>query len=215
MIFGKVIGAKVGLMQGVSYLKYITPGLIILGVINNAFNNVVSSFFSSKFQRNIEEMLIAPVSPLTMMLGYVLAGVTRGLINAATGLIIAEILADFHLFSPVTSFFILFLTSYFFAQAGLTTGIFARKFDDVSLMPTFVLTPMIYFGGVFYSVELLPPFWQQLSYFNPLFYIINGFRSAMLSSGDISLTNSFLALGTMSAIITCINLYLLAKRKSY
>lgn len=215
MIFGKVIGSKVGLIQGVSYLEYITPGLIMLGLINNTFNNVVSSFFSSKFQRSIEEMLIAPISPLTIMTGYVLGGMTRGLISAGIGLIIAEFLTDFHLLSPSTSFFILILTSYFFAQAGLTNGIYAKKFDDISVVPTFVLTPMIYLGGVFYSIELLPPLWQTLSYFNPLFYVINGFRSAMLSSSDVDISLSIFMLTLLGLFMTLLNYKLLKDRKNF
>ena len=215
MIFGKIIGSKIGLMQGVTYLQYITPGLIMLGVINNSFNNVVSSFFSSKFQKNIEEMLIAPISPITMMMGYVLGGMTRGILTAILGLILAEILTDFQMISPGKTAITLILTSYFFSQAGLTNAIFAKKFDDVTLVPTFVLTPMIYLGGVFYSIDLLPPFWQAVSHLNPLFYVINGFRAAMLSQSDINLGSSLAILLVMSFIVTVINYKLLKAKKNF
>lgn len=215
MVFGKIIGTKVGLMQNFSYLQYITPGLIMLTVINNTYNNVVSSFFSSKFQKNIEEMLIAPISPMTIMAGYILGGMSRGVITAIIGLSLAEFLADFHMISAWQTLFMLVLTAYFFAQAGLSNAIFAKKFDDISLVPTFVLTPMIYLGGVFYSVDLLPDFWRMLSHLNPLFYVINGFRASMLGQSDINVMSSILFLLIANIIITLINHRLLKIRKNF
>lgn len=215
LVFGKIIGGKIGLIHGVSYLQYITPGLIMLGVINNTYSNVVSSFFSSKFQRSIEEILIAPVSPFTMMMGFVLGGMTRGFFTAVLTLLLAEVLTDFTMISPYQTILMLVITSYFFAQAGLTNGIFARKFDDVSIVPTFVLTPMIYLGGVFYSTSLLSPFWQNISHLNPLFYVINGFRYAMLGHSDVHLSSAVFILLIMSLTITGINYHLLKARKNF
>ena len=191
VIFGSLIGRRIGEMGGYSYMAFIVPGLIMMSVITNSYSNVASSFFSAKFQRNVEELLVAPVPTYVIIAGYVGGGVVRGL---AVGLIVSLVSLLFvtlpvsHLFSIVA---IVFLTSVLFSLAGLINAIFARTFDDISIIPTFVLTPLTYLGGVFYSIELLPGFWQGLSQANPVLYMVNAFRYGFLGISDVPLTLAY------------------------
>ncbi|MCW8998043.1 MAG: ABC transporter permease, partial [Kangiellaceae bacterium] len=180
VIFGQLIGSRVGQMDGVSYMEYITPGIIMMSVITNSYSNVVSSFFSAKFQRSIEEMLVAPVPTLYILLGYVLGGVSRGLLTGIIVTIVASQFVDIQVYSWGILFFVVFLTSMMFATGGLVNAIFAKKFDDISIVPTFILTPLTYLGGVFYSIQLLPEFWQNVSMANPILYMVNAFRFGFL-----------------------------------
>ncbi|MGL5948946.1 MAG: ABC transporter permease [Aeromonas sp.] len=187
VIFGNLIGSRIGQMGGVSYMAFIVPGLIMMAVITNAYSNVASSFFSAKFQRSIEELLVAPVPNHIIIAGYVGGGVARGL---CVGLIVTLVSLFFvplqihHLWSVVIT---VLLTSVLFSLAGLINAIFAKTFDDVSLIPTFILTPLTYLGGVFYSIDLLPKFWQGVSAFNPILYMVNAFRYGFLGVSDVSL----------------------------
>ena len=191
IIFGKLIGAQLGPVDGLSYTQFIAPGLIMMAVITNAYSNVVSSFFSAKFQRHIEEMLVSPLPDAIIVLGFVGGGVARGL---AVGIVVATIslfFADLHWQHPLLILGVIVLTSVLFALAGLINGIFAKSFDDISIVPTFVLTPLIYLGGIFYSIKMLPPFWQEVSLLNPILYMINAFRYGILGVSDIDVRVAF------------------------
>ena len=191
IIFGKLIGAQLGPVDGLSYTQYIAPGLIMMAVITNAYSNVVSSFFSAKFQRHIEEMLVSPLPDAIIVLGFVGGGVARGL---AVGIVVAAVslfFADLHWQHLSVTLAVIVLTSVLFALAGLINGIFAKSFDDISIIPTFVLTPLIYLGGIFYSIRMLPPFWQDVSLLNPILYMINAFRFGILGVSDIDVRVAF------------------------
>lgn len=191
IIFGKLIGAQLGPVEGLSYTQYIAPGLIMMAVITNAYSNVVSSFFSSKFQRHIEEMLVSPLPNAIIVLGFVGGGVARGLAVGIVVTFISLFFADLHWQHPLITFAVMVLTSVLFALGGLINGIFAKSFDDISIIPTFVLTPLIYLGGIFYSIRMLPPFWQEASLFNPILYMINAFRFGILGVSDIDVRIAF------------------------
>ena len=185
IIFGKLIGARLGAVDGLTYSQYIAPGLIMMAVITNAYSNVVSSFFSAKFQRHIEEMLISPLPNAIIVLGFVGGGAARGLVVGLVVTTVSLFFADLHWQHPLLTLAVIVLTSVLFSLGGLINGIFAKSFDDISLIPTFVLTPLTYFGGIFYSVKMLPPFWQDASLFNPILYMVNAFRFGILGVSDI------------------------------
>jgi ABC-2 type transport system permease protein len=191
IIFGKLIGAQLGPVDGLSYTQYIAPGLIMMAVITNAYSNVVSSFFSAKFQRHIEEMLVSPLPNAIIVLGFVGGGVARGLAVGLTVIAVSLFFAELHWQHPLVTLAVMVLTSVLFALAGLINGIFAKSFDDISIIPTFVLTPLIYLGGIFYSIKMLPPFWQDVSLLNPILYMINAFRFGILGVSDIDVHPAF------------------------
>ena len=211
IIFGSFIGSQLGDMSGFSYMAYIAPGLIMMAIITNSYSNTVSSFFSAKFQRNVEELLVSPTPSWVIILGYVAGGMTRGL---SVGLLVS-IVSLFFIRLPVHNVFwaILFalLTSFVFSLAGMINGIFAKKFDDISIIPTFIITPLTYLGGVFYSISLLPDFWQTLSKANPIVYMINGFRYGFLGSSDINVYSGLGMLLLFSVVLFSVNLYLFKK----
>jgi ABC-2 type transport system permease protein len=211
MIFGRFIGSRVGELHGVPYIQFIVPGLIMMAVITNAYANVSSSLFSAKFQRNLEELLVSPLTTLTIMLGFVTAGVLRGCI---VGLLVTGVSLFFSpmaLQHPGIIGGTILLTSFLFATAGLLNAVFARKFDDIAIVPTFVLTPLTYLGGVFYSVKSLPPFWQTVSYFNPILYLVNIFRYGFLGQSDVPVYLSLLGLFVVFAVLWGWGYYLLQK----
>lgn len=191
VIFGNLIGSRVGNMGGFSYMEFIVPGLIMMSVITNSYANVASSFFSAKFQRNIEELLVAPVPNYIIVLGYIGGGMARGML---VGLIVT-VLSLFFVTIQIHNIFIIILTvlltSMLFSLGGLINAVHARSFDDISIIPTFVLTPLTYLGGVFYSLTLLPGFWQQVAALNPVVYMVNAFRYGFLGISDVSLWLSF------------------------
>ena len=191
IIFGQLIGAQLGPVEGLSYTQFIAPGLIMLAVITNAYSNVVSSFFSAKFQRHIEEMLVSPLPNTIIVLGFVGGGLARGLAVGLAVIVTSLFFADLHWQHPLITFAVIVLTSVLFALAGLINGIYAKSFDDISVVPTFVLTPLIYLGGIFYSIQMLPPFWQEVSLFNPILYMINAFRFGILGVSDIDVRLAF------------------------
>lgn len=197
VIFGQLIGSRIGEMGGVSYMQFIVPGLIMMSSLTNAFANVASSFYSTKFAKNVEELLISPTSPHIIILGYVTGGMARGL---CVGILVTMVALSFVAFE-VHSWFIIVLTlcmtTATFALGGLINAVFARSFDDISIIPTFVLTPLTYLGGVFYSLTLLPPFWQWVSKLNPIVYMINGFRYGFLGISDV----------TVGLYIWCVNCF--------
>lgn len=186
VIFGNLIGSRIGQMNGFSYMEFIVPGLIMMAVITNAYSNVSSSFYSAKYQRNVEEILVAPVSNWIIIAGYVGGGVARGMLVGIIVTIVSLFFVDIHLHNVLIILMTLFLTAVLFSTAGLINGILANSFDDVSIVPTFVLTPLTYLGGVFYSLSLLPEVWQWVSKINPIVYMVNGFRYGFLGVSDIS-----------------------------
>ncbi|MCO4322602.1 ABC transporter permease [Aliidiomarina quisquiliarum] len=186
VIFGNLIGERIGEMGGVSYMEFIVPGLIMMSVITNSYSNVASSFFSAKFQRNIEEMLVAPVSNLTIILGYVGGGVARATLVAIIVSLVSSFFVPLNIQSYSMIIVTVLLTATLFSLAGLLNAIFAKSFDDISIIPTFILTPLTYLGGVFYSITLLPEFWQSVSKINPIIYMVNGFRAGFIGVSDVA-----------------------------
>lgn len=187
IIFGSLIGSRIGQIDRVPYTTFIAPGLIMMAVITNSFANVVSSFFSSKMMLHLEEMLVSPLSFATIVLGFVVGGVVRGVLVAALVTAVALFFTELHVVHPLITFSTVILTAVVFSLAGLLNAIFAKTFDDISILPTFVLTPLQYLGGVFFSISMLSPFWQALAKVNPILYMINAFRYGMLGTSDISI----------------------------
>ena len=211
VIFGNLIGPRIGDMGGVDYMSFIVPGLIMMSVITNAYGNVASSFFSNKFQRSVEELMVAPVHPGTILLGYVMGGVARGV---AVGLIVTLLSLYFtqlsiHHLGVVVS--IILMSAILFSLGGFINGMHARSFDDISIIPTFVITPLTYLGGVFYSMSLLPDFWQGLSRLNPILYMVNTFRYGILGVSDVSAWLSFAMMLLFIALLTAYSLYMLKR----
>ena len=191
VIFGKLIGAQIGDMEGYRYIDFIVPGLILMSVISNSYANVVSSFYSSKFQHNIEELLIAPLPNFIILAGYVAGGVARGVVVGITVTLVSLLFTDLEVHSYAITLLVFVLTSILFATAGFINAVYANSFDDISIVPTFVLTPLTYLGGVFYSISMLPPFWQTVSLANPVLYMVNAFRYGLLGFTDIALWQAF------------------------
>ena len=187
IIFGNLIGRRIGTMDGFDYMQYIAPGLIMMSVITNSYGNVVSSFFGAKFGRHLEEMLIAPMSNATIIIGHVAGGVLRGMLIGVLVTIIALFFTRLEVQHPFVTISIVLLSSIVFSLAGLINAIFAKKFDDIAIVPTFILTPLTYLGGVFYSISLLPEFWQTVSLANPILYMVNAFRYGILGTSDIDI----------------------------
>jgi ABC-2 type transport system permease protein len=192
LIFGKLIGSRIGNIQGeFSYMQYIVPGLVMMNIIQNSYGNISSSFFGAKFQRSVEEMLVSPMSNWVILLGYVLGAVTRGLIVGILVLIIAMFFSSVHVMHPFLTLLSVLLGATIFSLAGFVNAIYAKKFDDIALVPTFVLTPLTYFGGVFYSVHMLSEPLQIASKVNPILYMVNAFRFGVLGITDVPVAMSF------------------------
>jgi ABC-2 type transport system permease protein len=198
-------------MGGYSYIQFIVPGLVMLSVITNSYTNVVASFFSAKFQRYIDELIVSPTSSITILLGYVSGGMLRGILVGIMVILVSVFFTRLHIEHPLLTFSVIVLTAMLFALAGMLNGIFARKFDDVSIIPTFVLTPLTYLGGVFYSISLLPPFWRTLSRLNPILYMVNAFRFGMLGTSDIEIKLALAIILLLIGVLFFSNLYLLKK----
>ena len=194
LIFGSLIGARISDMGGVPYIDFIVPGIIMMSVIINSYSNVVSSFFSSKMQYYIEELLVSPVSNLTILTGYVVGGMARGLLVGSLVAMVSLLFSDINPVHPFITIGIAILTSMMFSLGGLINAVFAKSFDDISIVPNFILTPLTYLGGVFYSISLLPSFWQTASMFNPVLYMVNGFRYGILGFSDIPILTSFIVI---------------------
>ena len=211
VIFGNLIGSRIGEMGGFRYIDYIVPGLIMMSVITNSYSNVVSSFFSTKFQRSIEELMVAPVSPHVVLLGYTFGGVARGLmvgcIVPLTSLFFTRLQVQ-HIGLTVA---VVLLTSLVFSLGGFINAVFARTFDDISIVPTFVLTPLTYLGGVFYSISLLPPFWQAVSQVNPILHMVNAFRYGILGVSDIPIATALVIMALFTLILYSLSYWLLVR----
>ncbi|MEX0708969.1 MAG: ABC transporter permease [Woeseia sp.] len=209
IIFGNLIGRRIGSMDGFDYMQYIAPGLIMMSVITNSYGNVVSSFFGAKFAGHIEEMLIAPMSNATIIIGHVAGGVVRGLLVGSLVTLIALAFTQLKVEHPLITFSMVLLSSIVFALAGFINAMFARKFDDISIIPTFVLTPLTYLGGVFYSISMLPEFWQKVSLANPILYMVNAFRYGILGASDIAISHAYAIVILFIAILFTASLLLL------
>ncbi len=209
IIFGNLIGRRIGTMDGYEYMQYIAPGLIMMSVITNSYGNVVSSFFGAKFGRHIEEMLVSPMSNATVIVGHVAGGVIRGLLVGVLVTIVALFFTKLDVAHPLITISIVILSSTVFALAGFINAVFARKFDDISIVPAFVLTPLTYLGGVFYSISLLPEFWQKVSLANPILYMVNAFRYGILGVSDIGIGYAYLIVGIFVVGLFTLNLMLL------
>ena len=201
VIFGNLIGSRIGEMGGFSYMEFIVPGLIMMAVITNSYANVSSSFYSAKFQRNVEEMLVAPVPNWVIIAGFVGGGVARALLIGFIVTVVSMFFVDIHIHNLAIIIVTLLLTATLFATAGLINAVFANSFDDISIIPTFVLTPLTYLGGVFYSLSMLPEFWQWVSKANPVVYMVNGFRYGFLGVSDIDYSISLALLVGFNLIL--------------
>jgi ABC-2 type transport system permease protein len=208
IIFGNLIGRKIGTMGGFDYMQFMAPGLIMMSVITNSYGNVVSSFFAAKFQGHLQEMLVAPIRSYVIILGHVGGGIVRGMLVGAVVTIVALFFTDLEIKHPVITLAILLLTATVFSLGGMINAIFARKFDDVSIIPSFVLGPLTYLGGVFYTTSLLPDFWARVSALNPILYMVNGFRYGMLGVSDVDIVRAFsiIIIFTVAAFVICFNL---------
>ncbi len=192
IIFGEIIGTQIGDINGYKYMDYIVPGLILMAVITNAYANVVSSFFSAKFHHSVEEMLVSPLPNYIILLGFVSGGLARGIIVGIVATIVSTFFSEIHIHSYPVTFSVFILTSILFALAGFINAAYARSFDDITIIPTFVLTPLIYLGGVFYSIKMLPEIWQNISLVNPILYMVNAFHYGILGTSDIDVSTAFI-----------------------
>ena len=213
IIFGNLIGSRIGEMDGYSYMDFIVPGLIMMAVITNSYSNVASSFFSNKFQRSIEEMMVSPMPNWVILSGFVLGGMARGL---GVGLIVTGVSLFFtriEMAHPLLTVFVVVLTSALFAIGGFINALLGKKFDDISIVPTFVLTPLTYLGGVFYSISLLPDFWQGVSMLNPILYMVNVFRYGFLGVSDIPVGWALAAVLAFISVLYGVALWMLKHGK--
>ncbi|MDD4966625.1 ABC transporter permease [Halothiobacillus sp.] len=211
VVFGHLIGPRVGKIDGVPYINFLVPGLILMAVITQSYANVVSSFYGAKFARHIEELLVSPMPHWLIILGYLAGGVARGLSVGAAVTLVALFFANLQVHDVLALILVAALTSAVFSLGGMINAIYANSFDHISIVPTFVLTPLTYLGGVFYSIHMLPPFWQQVSLFNPILYIINGFRYAMLGISDVPVYTAYLILLLTIVILFAYTLRLFRK----
>ena len=211
VIFGSLIGQRIGDMGGVDYMQFMAPGLVMLSVITNSYSNVVSSFFGVKFQKSIEELLVSPMPIYLIIIGFVVGGVARGIIVGLLVMITALFFTNLEVQNIFLTLLIVILTATLFSLAGMINATFANSFDDISIVPTFVLTPLIYLGGVFYSIELLSDFWQGVSKINPILYMVNSFRYGMIGISDISVDYAILMI-SLFILIFSILVYVLLKK---
>ncbi len=211
LIFGTLIGKRIGTMGGVTYMEYIVPGIIMMSVISSSYANVVSSFYSTKFQRHIEELLIAPVPNWVILTGYVSGGVVRGSIVGILVAFISSLFVDLHIIDYSVAVTIFLCTAILFALAGFINATFANSFDDISIIPNFVLTPLTYLGGLFYSVDMLPGIWKDISLANPILYIVNAFRFGLIGVSDVDVATAFVIVAATIVVFFGFSLYLLNK----
>lgn len=211
IIFGQLIGSQIGDIDGYRYMDYIVPGLILMAVITNSYSNVVSSFFGAKLHRSIEEMIVAPLPSHIIVAGYVSGGVARGITVGITVTAVSMFFSDFKIHSITVTLVVFILTSILFSLAGLINAVYAKSFDDISIIPTFVLTPLTYLGGIFYSIKMLPEFWQHVSQANPILYMINAFRYGLLGISDINVLTALIMIGGFIIALFVFSLHLLNK----
>ncbi len=209
IIFGELIGRRIGDMGGFTYMQYLVPGLVIMSVITNSYGNMVSSFFGAKFGKHIEELLISPLSNWVIMAGYVCGAVARGMMVGTVVIVVSLLFTPIEIQAPLIMLTMLLLTAIVFALAGMVNAIFAQKFDDIAIIPTFILTPLTYLGGVFYTISLLPDFWRSVSLANPILYMVNGFRYGMIGVSDVSLIQSYGVIILAGILLASLCLWLL------
>ncbi|PCJ22194.1 MAG: ABC transporter permease [Gammaproteobacteria bacterium] len=210
VIFGNLIGKRIGEMGGFDYMQYIVPGLIMMSVITNSYANVVSSFYSTKFQKSIEEILVSPVPNWAVLVGFVTGGVVRGVLVGILVSLLSLFFTDLRVENIAVTLFVVVSTATLFSIGGFINALYANKFDDISIVPTFVLTPLTYLGGVFYSIDLLPSFWQKVSLGNPIVYMVNAFRYGILGVSDVDIRISiamiiFFVVGLFTTALIMLN----------
>lgn len=213
LIFGSLIGSRIGPMGGFDYMQFVVPGLIMMAVITNSYANVVSSFFGAKFQHSIEELLVSPTPEWIILLGYTMGGVARGVCVGVIVTLLSLAFTSLEVVHPWLTMLVVLATSVLFSMAGLVNAVYANSFDDISIVPTFVLTPLTYLGGVFYSIELLPPFWRALSQANPILHMVNAFRHGVLGVSDVDLGFALAMIALFIVALWCFSLHLLKSGK--
>lgn len=211
VIFGNLIGKRIGQMDGFDYMSFIMPGLVMMSVITNSYGNIVSSFFGAKFSKHIEEMLVSPMPNWVILFGHVLGALSRGLMVGSIVTIISLFFTEIHIHNIWVVLSTVVLTSVVFALLGFVNACFATKFDDIAIIPAFILTPLTYLGGVFYSTSLLPEFWQTVSKFNPVLYMVNAFRYGFLGVSDVNIYTAYVIILTFVVVLTGVCLYMLNK----
>jgi ABC-2 type transport system permease protein len=211
LIFGQLIGNRIGQINGHSYMDYIVPGIILMSVISHSYSNVVSSFYSTKFQRHIEELLVAPVPNAIILAGYVCGGIARGVLVGCVVAAIASLFTGISIMHWDIALLVFVLTATLFSLAGFLNAVFADSFDDISIVPNFVLTPLSYLGGVFYSVTMLPGIWQQIAQCNPILFMINAFRYGMIGSSDVDIEWALIMIIGLIMLLTVSCLWLLRR----
>jgi len=211
LIFGSLIGSRIGEMGGFSYMDFIVPGLVMMAVIQNAYGNISSSFFGAKFGRHVEELLVSPMPNWVILGGYVAGGVLRGLMVGGIVMVIAMLFTKVRLPHPFITLATVFLGATIFSLAGFVNAVYAKKFDDIAIVPTFILTPLTYLGGVFYSVKLLPDWAEAATHLNPIFYMVNAFRYGLLGQSDVSMVTAFALMLFFVAALGTLGLWLLKR----
>ena len=210
-IFGNFIGSRIGEIKGFSYIDYIIPGLVIMPIISNSYMNVVGSFYSSRFQRSCEELLVSPVPNSIILLGYITGGVIRAFVVGVAVFVVTTFFTDIEIANLSFVILITFLTAFLFSTAGFINAVFAKSFDDINIITTFVLTPLTYLGGTFYSIEELPQFWQDVSVVNPIAYIISAYRYGFLGLEEANIMWSLFIIISLIIILYVIALMLLSR----
>lgn len=211
IIFGNLIGTQIGQIHGYTYSQYIAPGLIMMAVITNSYSNVVSSFFSSKFQRHVEELVVAPVPNALILIGFMAGGIARGLAVGLAVTVVTLFFTHLHVQDLFVTTAVVTLTAALFSLAGFVNGIYAKSFDDISIVPTFILTPLTYLGGIFYSIDMLSPLWQAISRINPILYMVNAFRYGILGISDVDIYAAFAVIFSFTVALFAYGLWLLDK----
>ncbi len=211
LIFGSLIGRRIGEMGGFSYMQFIVPGLVMMSIIQNSYGNISSSFFGAKFGRHVEELLVSPMPNWVILSGYVIGAVTRGIAVGAIVLVIAMLFTTVRVPHPLVTITTVLLGAVIFSLAGFINAVYAKKFDDVAIVPTFILTPLTYLGGVFYSVKLLPPWAEAMTHANPIFYMVNAFRYGLLGVSDVPLWIAYVLMLGFTVALTALALWLLKR----
>jgi ABC-2 type transport system permease protein len=211
LIFGGLIGSRIGTMDGIDYMDFIVPGLVMMSIIQNSYGNIASSFFGAKFGRHVEELLVSPMPHWVILLGYVTGAVARGVAVGAIVLLIATLFTNVEIPHPLVTLTTVLLGATIFALAGFVNAVYARKFDDIAIVPTFILTPLTYLGGVFYSVELLPGWAEAMTHANPIFYMVNAFRYGLLGVSDVPLWIAYALMLGFAAVLATTGLTLLKR----
>ncbi|MDP2090161.1 MAG: ABC transporter permease [Candidatus Gracilibacteria bacterium] len=211
LIFGKFIGEKIQIIEGVSYIDFIFPGLLMMSVITSSYGNTSSSFFGSKFQKSIDELFVSPISHWKILLGFCIGGILRGALVGSLVFVTGFFMVDIHIYSFFYTFLFIILTSMLFSLAGILNAIYAKSFDDINIIPSFFITPMIYLGGVFYSISLLSDNWQIISKFNPILYMVNGLRYGFIGISDVNIYVSISIISVFIIIFSFFSLHLLKK----